>query len=107
MTIRQECGGDDTVSSKLRLDVTYELNGKCELHTKQPPSRGSSESLTFIKHLEPYQKIICNTSVKCFRVIGTGDKTTSKYLLLNFSAENLNLNEMAPVSVSLALCGVG
>lgn len=45
-------------------------------------------------------------AVKCFRVIGTGEKTTSKYLLLNFSAENLNLNWLAPVSVSLALCGV-
>lgn len=61
MTIWPGCGGDDTtISSKLKLDVTKEVNRKCELRTKQPPSRGRSESSTLIKHLEPYQKIIYN-----------------------------------------------
>lgn len=45
-------------------------------------------------------------AVKSFWVIGIGEKTTSKYLLLNFSVENLNLNRLVPVSVSLTLCGV-
>lgn len=45
-------------------------------------------------------------AVKCFQVIGTDEKITSIYLLLNYSAENLNLNGLGPVSVSLILCRV-